>query len=78
MRRWGEILKSEKFISLSPQLLTSLSAFLSRERHLASVIAEKTNDWSEKDHEDKVEGAHYGGVRPSPEDQDSFKNEKKN
>ena len=51
--------------------------FFSRERHLASVIAEQTDDWSEKDHENKIEGVRHGRVRPSPEDQDNFKNEKK-
>jgi hypothetical protein len=44
---------------------------------LASVIAKKTNDWSEEDHEDKIGGARYSRVRPSPENQDNFKNEKK-
>jgi hypothetical protein len=47
------------------------------ERHLASIIAEKTNDWSEKDDEDEIEGARYGRVRPSPENEDNLKNEKK-
>jgi hypothetical protein len=67
--------KKKKFPS-SPYHLNSSSVF-SREGHLASVIAEETDDWSENDHQDEIERVGYGRVRPSPEDEDDFKNEKK-
>ena len=51
--------------------------FFSRERHLASVIAEQTDYWSEKDHHDEIEGVGDGRVQTSPNDQDNSKNDEK-
>ncbi len=55
----------------------ALCYFSVGERHLAAVIAEKTDDGSEKDDQDKIERVGYGRVQASPGNQDHLKNEKK-
>jgi len=46
--------------------------------HLASIITEKANNGSEKDHQDEIDGIAYLRLKTTPQDEDHLKNKKEN
>jgi hypothetical protein len=64
MRRWGEIIP--------------LSAFLSGEGHLASIVTQKSDDGGEEKHHDKIDWIRNFLTRTPPDDEDDFEDEEKN